>query len=205
MCSIRTCPFLRGCHWDMAKSAEKWWFRCISVLFGVTGVEVWCHQSLGLKGIKHALWHPTPKSHKINEKSWNYGYSDTLTDVLTCVFRCISVNLRVLPLCQEPAGFTLFFHDKTVNFMKTPKHTDYDTTVTPNWPPGDPKRSVLTSLAESGRKPPRTEMHESQWSNMTTIEHAKSREINRKVMKSSVLPQRCLNRGFNVSDTLISC
>ena len=172
-CSIKRHCYLLRVHWDMSKSDKKWRKVSKSVKMCVRGVEVWCRESFVLRGVKHGLWHLIDKTPKYTEIHRISDLLHNLTDVLTCVFRCFRDISGVLPLLREPAGFTLFFDE--INGIYT-KHAKTPV-MTPLWhrlrPPGDRKGSLLDSLMETGRKPPRTEMRERSVSTPSTIEHAK--------------------------------
>ena len=86
-CSIERHCYLLQHDWEWSKSGKTDTFRWFSWLFGVSRVEVVCHESLGLRGCKTRFcqWNTeNTEIHRINDFSC---ISSNLTDVLTCVFR----------------------------------------------------------------------------------------------------------------------
>ena len=170
-CSISVNCYLLQVHWEWSKVSKSGVFGVISVISCVSGVEVWCTESLLPRGRKDTFWQPDTENTKSHENTRKVVIPDTLTDVLTCVKVVISVLFQCFAISAEPAGFTYVFmniNGISDDFRKTPVMTRLWHRY---WPPGDTKGSVLTSLTETGRKPPRTESHGKSCPAPSTIDH----------------------------------
>ena len=205
MCSIRRPCYLLQPDWEWSKVAKSGVFGVKSVISVFRWVEVWCTQSFVPRGVFDAVWQLNTENTKITEITTFTDISDNSTDVLTCLKVVFSGVLDSFAILHEPAGFTCVFMNINGIFRKHPKWHRYDTVVDHYWPPGDEKRSVLTRLKESGRKPPRTEMRESHISNMTTPKTPKFMKITEINDFSTFLTLVILNRGFNVLNMPETC
>ena len=160
--------------WHPLRRAEKCRKVPKCVIFSVFG----CSEGGGL--VSRVLWFEGRETRYLTtdtRKHWN----DTKTPNLTLFCqsnRCFNVSktryfgvFDSLPHATEPAGFIMNIHEINGHFHENTEIIRNVIIETPLWPPGDRKRSVLTSLTESGWNPPRTEMRERQHPNSSTIGH----------------------------------